>query len=83
MAICELESGGNPQASNWRDSHDGCNGSFGLMQIGCVHGHDREALYDPEANIAIAYSLYISLDKNGEPLHFRPWSTYTKLLASR
>ncbi len=74
MTICEMESGGVATASNWKDSHEGCNGSFGLFQIGCLHGVDREDLYDPATNIKVAYQLW---KENG----FKPWSTYHKLLA--
>lgn len=74
ITICDMESNGVATASNWKDSHDGCNGSFGLMQIGCVHGYSRDELYDPETNIEAAYLLW---KENG----FAPWSTYHKLVA--
>lgn len=75
LAICRLESGGLATASNWKDSHATCNGSHGLMQVGCVHGHSVEELYDPAKNIAIAYSVY-------KEQGFSAWrNTYNKLLA--
>lgn len=74
LGICELESDGVATASNWHDSHDGCNGSFGLLQVACVHGVAREDLYDPATNIKVAYQLWQS---NG----YAPWTTYKKLLA--
>jgi soluble lytic murein transglycosylase-like protein len=74
MTICEMESDGIATASNWKDSHAGCNGSFGLMQIGCLHGVHREDLYDPATNIKVAYQLW-------KERGFAPWSTYHKLLA--
>lgn len=69
-----MESNGVATASNWKDSHKGCDGSFGLMQIGCLHGHDREELYDPATNIEVAYQLW-------KDSGFQPWSTYHKLVA--
>ena len=74
MAICQMESGGVATASNWKDSHEGCDGSFGIMQIGCLHGHARTELYDPAVNIQVAFRLW---KESG----FTPWSTYKKLLA--
>lgn len=57
------ESSANPEATNWKDKHKGCNGSFGLFQIGCIHFKkynitDYRELYDPERNIEIAFSVY-------------------------
>ena len=75
MAICKLESGGNTNAANWKDSHATCDGSFGLFQIGCLHGYTVEQLKDPNINIRIAYKLWKS---NG----WWPWTTY-KLLAKK
>lgn len=81
IAICNLESDGIATASNWHDSHDGCNGSFGILQVACVHGVAREDLYDPATNIKIGYSLFTTVDKGGNMLKYSPWSTYKKLLA--
>lgn len=75
MSICRLESQGVATASNWSDSHKTCNGSHGLFQIGCLHGHSTEKLYIPEVNIKVAYELWRS---DG----FTPWTTY-KLLAKK
>jgi 2-oxoglutarate dehydrogenase complex dehydrogenase (E1) component-like enzyme len=54
LALCSIESGGNPYAANWTDNHGVCMGSFGLMQISCHSGQ----VYNPEQNIAIAYAKY-------------------------
>lgn len=62
------ESGGNPNAINLNDNHGSCQGSFGLFQIGCIHG-DKEELLNPIINERIAYELWL---KQG----FTPWSTY-------
>ena len=59
LAICMIESGGRAEVSNWKDSHATCNGSHGLMQVGCVHGHTVDELYDPAFNVAIAYDIYV------------------------
>jgi len=74
IAICELESSGIATASNWKDSHATCNGSHGLMQVGCIHGHQTEDLYDPEFNVKVAHQLW-------KERGFSPWTTYKKLLA--
>ena len=56
-AVCMAESGGNPNAFNGNDHHNGCTGSIGLMQIACIHAG---ASYDPATNIATANRLYVS-----------------------
>lgn len=75
LTICELESDGIATASNWKDSHATCNGSHGILQVGCVHGHTVNELYDPTYNVEVAYDIYI---KQG----LDAWRTsYRKLLA--
>lgn len=69
-----MESDGIATASNWKDSHAGCDGSFGIMQIGCLHGVSREELYDPATNVRVAYELW-------KDQGFYPWTTYKKLVA--
>lgn len=61
------ESGGNPNAANLNDSHAGCIGSYGLMQIACIHGGIH---YDPVSNMNKAYEIYT---RSG----WRPWGAYT------
>ena len=56
-AVMKAESGGNPSAVNWNDVHKGCIGSFGLFQLGCMHGA-REDLLNAEKNVEIAYKLW-------------------------
>lgn len=73
MEICRLESQGYASAVNWKDSHVGCNGSFGLFQVGCLHGVSKEKLYIPEVNVKVAYDLW-------KTSGFTPWTTY-KLIA--
>lgn len=55
--VLMAESGGNPQAINWQDSHKNCVGSFGYFQLGCIHGTADELL-DPIKNIEVAYKVY-------------------------
>jgi soluble lytic murein transglycosylase-like protein len=74
MQICEFESQGNPDAENWKDAHMGCNGSFGLMQVACIHGVSREDLHDPSTNIRVAYRIW-------KDSGYYPWTTYKKVLA--
>lgn len=73
MEVCRLESGGVPTADNWDDGHAGCDGSFGLFQIGCLHGVSREDLHNPITNIETAYKLWST-----EGWH--PWTTYKKIV---
>lgn len=47
-----------------------CQGSYGLMQIACVHVLDPLKLYDPEYNLQIARQVY---DNRG----WLPWGAYT------
>lgn len=58
VAVAMAESGLNPRATNAQDSHRGCKGSYGIFQVGCVHGYQPAALYDVETNIRIAKALY-------------------------
>jgi len=71
LAVAKAESGLNPTASNWADAHKGCNGSFGIFQIGCVHGSSVEDLYNVEYNIKKARAIY---DVAGS---WQPWGAYT------
>lgn len=66
-AVCMAESGGNPNAFNGNDHHNGCTGSIGLMQIACIHAG---ASYDPATNIATANRLYVSSG-------WKIWGAYT------
>lgn len=58
MRVMQKESGCNPIAENKKDYHSSaqCWGSYGLMQVGCLHA--PYPLYDPTENIAKAYELY-------------------------
>jgi hypothetical protein len=66
-AVCMGESGGNVNAANWSDGHNGCKGSFGLMQIACIHGATPETT--PEQNMQMAYNIY---KRSG----WNPWGAY-------
>lgn len=70
VAIAFAESHLNPRALNASDSHKGCNGSYGIFQIGCLHEKDPTILYDVEYNIKRARELY---DEQG----WAPWGAYT------
>ena len=65
MAIMQAESGCNPNAANWSDSHNICMGSFGLFQISCHSGQ----VYDPQENIRIAWAKY-------QARGWQPWGAY-------
>lgn len=68
-AVCMAESGGNPNAVNWNDNHGVCIGSFGLMQLGCIHAH-RGDIHDPISNMNIAYQIY-------KEQSWYPWGAWT------
>lgn len=68
-AVCMAESGGNSNAINWKDSHNGCVGSAGLMQIACIHTGGAHEL-DPVRNVEKAYEIY---SRSG----WLPWGAYT------
>lgn len=72
IAICNMESGGHPEAVNGKDSHVGCTGSYGLMQIACIHTNDVEGLKNPEINVKIAHQLW-------KTEGFKPWTTYARI----
>jgi len=61
------ESGGNPNSANLNDRHNGCVGSYGLMQIACVHGG---IFTDPKQNMDKAFEIY---KRSG----WTPWGAYT------
>lgn len=83
------ESGGNPRAINWRDSHPTSEGtfkgSFGLLQIGALHAqHSRGVAYrltggnpyrllDPLINVKAAKLLYDAGRRQGQS-GFGPWN---------
>lgn len=78
IAVARAESGFNPRATNAKDKHKTCYGSYGIFQVGCVHGHSVDVLYDVEANIRIARALYDDAKArtgNG----WQPWGAYTSL----
>lgn len=76
VAVAMAESGFNPRAINAKDKHKTCYGSYGIFQVGCIHGHDTTTLYDVEENIRIARALYDDAKArtgNG----WQPWGAYT------
>lgn len=85
VAIGKSESGKNlnPNAYNpeWHYDSKGnklCQGSYGLMQIGCVHHMSNpEALFDIDFNLQKAKSIYNSVDRHGRQLKWNPWGGYT------
>ncbi len=60
-AVMREESNFNPNAVN-TEGHRGCNGSYGLMQIACVHfgkyGINWDNWDNPEVNIHAAYLIW-------------------------
>lgn len=70
LAIAEKESGCNPLNHNLKDKHKVCTGSYGLLQVGCLHYAKGEDINNVPLNIAKAYVIY-SERKNT----FRAWTT--------
>ena len=70
VAVAMAESRLKPYALNAQDSHSGCNGSYGIFQIGCLHETDPSTLYDVEYNVKRAKEIYV---QSG----WRPWGAYT------
>ena len=82
VAVAGWESGGyNPRAYNpewhYRNGVKVCQGSYGIMQVACVHHIDNpEALFNVEFNLAVAHRIYADSKKrrgNG----WLPWGAYT------
>lgn len=76
VAIAKAESELNPKAYNG-EAHKGCNGSIGVMQIGCVHNRSNpKALHDVAFNLKKARAIYDdSLARTGNG--WLPWGAYT------
>lgn len=68
-AVCMAESGGNPNALNMNDRHNGCVGSAGLFQIACIHTNKQHE-FNPERNVQKAWEIY---QRSG----WKPWGAYT------
>lgn len=69
LRIMNAETGCDPNNHNYGDNHGSCLGSYGLLQIGCVHGIAPSVLADPAANINAAYNIWKSQG-------YGAWSTY-------
>jgi hypothetical protein len=70
IQVMQAESGCNPSTDNISDYHPTCYGSRGLFQIGCDSTSNFAGMFDPTANIAQAYALYV---RRG----WQPWSSTT------
>jgi len=75
LKIAKLESGCNPTNHNYNDTHKNyytgeviCKGSYGLMQVGCIH-YNGEDPNDWKKNIEIAHRVY-------EQSGWNAWTTY-------
>lgn len=66
MKVMQAESSCNPEATNLKDNHGVCKGSFGLFQISCHGGK----IYDPASNVAAAYAKYAARG-------WQPWGVCT------
>ena len=71
VAIAKAESGAKLKIDAYNpEAHKGCNGSYGVFQIACVHHRASEDLFDPAVNIKKARKIYL---KEG----WKPWGAYT------
>jgi len=70
LKIMKAESGCNPVNHNYADKHKTCLGSFGLFQIGCVHGYTVSELENPSVNIKTAYHIWLGQG-------YSAWGAYT------
>lgn len=70
LAIMKAESGCKPDSINWSDGHNGCTGSYGLMQLACLHFSEGQDKLDVVTNIAVAYKVYVGSGLTA-------WSAYT------
>lgn len=59
QAIARAESGCNQANHNLADKHDGCMGSYGALQIGCIH-YNGESVDDFKVNIELAHRVWQS-----------------------
>ena len=73
LAIAKAESNLNPRAYN-PEAHRGCNGSYSLLQVACVHYEKRgiygEDRFDVKINLQVAREVY---DESG----VRAWGAFT------
>lgn len=81
LELARKESGCDPENHNYKDVHrrrDGtviCYGSYGFLNVGCIHyskGENRDSL---ELNIEKAYEIYLERGHR-----FSAWTTCRKVL---
>lgn len=76
VAVAQAESKLNPRAYNpeWHYDRQGnkvCQGSYGIMQVACVHYmQNPEALFDVEFNLAMARKIY-------NESRWQPWGAHS------
>ena len=77
LRIIGAESGCSSVGHNPTDQHRDrygniiCLGSWGLFNIGCVHGYSMKFLESPTNNIKVAYNIYIAAGSS-----WGDWTTY-------
>lgn len=69
IKVAYKESKCSSNAVNLKDSHRGCKGSFGMLQIGCLHFDKGEDRKNAPLNIEKAFEVYKSAGYS-----FSPWS---------
>lgn len=76
LAIANAESRLNPKAYNpeWHYDKYGnpiCQGSYGIMQVACIHVKDPNKLFDVRYNLEVASKIYNNSNS------WLPWGAFT------
>ena len=69
-AIARAESGCIANNHNYGDNHGSCQGSYGIMQVGCIHGYSADHLSSISNNVAVSYKIWQSQG-------YTAWGAYT------
>ena len=77
ISIAKAESGLRPEAYNPEWHYDTkrnpiCQGSFGLLQVACIHFENYEGNFDVDTNIQLAKKIY---EESGT----KPWMVCKKI----
>ena len=68
----------NPTSSETHYASDGsiiCVGSYGVLQVGCLHYGEGDAIDSLETNVRLAYKAWTNREKWG--IGYEAWTMYT------